>query len=135
MRPSTPSTSGRWSRPARGGWIEMFPWLVNSDYIISPVPRGAGGLKYAFVLDGVGTWSPVPRGAGGLKFYKREKYKYIYKSRPARGGWIEIRKALQTASKYHSPVPRGAGGLKFLHPEGIRRINMSRPARGGWIEI
>ena len=35
-------------------------------------------------------------------------------SRPARGGWIEIRRGGLDSDQRYSPAPHGAGGLKFL---------------------
>ena len=56
------------SRPAWGGWIEMTisPSMIFA--LLSPVPHGAGGLKFESATDGIETLT----------------------SRPAWGGWIEI---------------------------------------------
>ena len=56
------------SRPARGGWIEIFVYFVCCLYHAGPAPHGAGGLKCF---------------ASTLAFPP-------FESRPARGGWIEI---------------------------------------------
>ena len=37
---------------------------------------------------------PAPHGAGGLKFFEPMLFGVLDKSRPARGGWIEIAHAL-----------------------------------------
>ena len=82
---------------------------------------------------------------------------YYLKSRPARGGWIEIARYPSCGWKQHRPAPHGAGGLKSAcggglvgsvrpapHGAGGLKYVMnalntggfqSRPARGGWIEI
>ena len=80
-----------------------------------------------------------------------------YGSRPARGGWIEIRRPHGRGKTVTGPAPHGAGGLKYHrgertqagrspapHGAGGLKSNAgvlatgrkaSRPARGGWIEI
>ena len=78
---------------------------------------------------------PAPHGAGGLKYILGTHHNLIKRSRPARGGWIEIVAGGVLAGLTGSPAPHGAGGLKFT---GVTRHNPllgSRPARGGWIEI
>ena len=55
---------------------------------------------------------PAPPGAGGLKFHRTQPQGLTPKSRPTRGGWIEI-------IQWDDPIQRPA----------------SRPTRGGWIEI
>ena len=61
-------------------------------------------------------------------------HKHIVKSRPARGGWIEIT-VLKFVVAFAGPAPQGAGGLKCLGKSFRCRRNWSRPARGGWIEM
>ena len=58
---------GHMSRPARGGWIEMKIVFDEGDGTYSPVPRGAGGLKFFHPGTLLSRSRPVPRGAGGLK--------------------------------------------------------------------
>ena len=55
---------------------------------------------------------PAPQGAGGLKSESAPSAYPMPKSRPARGGWIEIHVC-----------------------ESGQLAQSSRPARGGWIEI
>ena len=57
------------------------------------------------------------------------------KSRPARGGWIEIAGMASRLPYQEGPAPQGAGGLKFAADVLTRYRAESRPARGGWIEI
>ena len=79
---------------------------------------------------------PAPHGAGGLKFAFGGRYPLSLPwSRPARGGWVEIRMLSPRLCTMHSPAPHGAGGLKFHRVNGIGQVEMSRPARGGWVEI
>ena len=59
----------------------------------------------------------------------------INKSRPARGGWIEMTTRLSIVLKSRCPAPHGAGGLKSVFSINYVRKEESRPARGGWIEI
>ena len=124
----------------------------------SPVPQGAGGLKF-----GAGLVVPVllpsrPARGGWIEITKSRTVRTRTTSRPARGGWIEIADCSQcTAGNLRSrparggwieitstgngwkgqkgPVPQGAGGLKSLYAVNIDGISMSRPARGGWIEM
>ena len=56
---------------------------------------------------------PAPHGAGGLKFNAVKSQLVTLKSRPARGGWIEILTALNLILDQCSPAPHGAGGLKL----------------------
>ena len=55
-----------------------------------PAPQGAGGLKYLFYIVAYCINCPAPQGAGGLKFIDVKSLRRQKKSRPARGGWIEI---------------------------------------------
>ena len=99
---------------------------------------------------------PAPQGAGGLKYAHADDVERGRRSRPARGGWIEIQFS-DWATSDKRPAPQGAGGLKFAiiaslssmsrpAPQGaggLKSVLMkrfvipgaSRPARGGWIEI
>ena len=78
------------SRPARGGWIEIpasrFPWPESSG----PAPQGASGLKFAQPGRAALWTRPAPQGAGGLKW------------RPHRAD-----------AREKGPAPRGAGSLSF----------------------
>ena len=79
----------------------------------SRAPRGARGLKL-FVDDDIAMpTGRAPRGARGLKSLGRSVSGHLrlFRSRPARGAWIET------------------GPTK---PPG--RVRASRPARGAWIE-
>ena len=62
--------TGKKSRPARGGWIEIFWQIILFLIGAGPAPHGAGGLKFCmsfFVLHhAIG---PAPHGAGGLKLH------------------------------------------------------------------
>ena len=55
---------------------------------------------------------PAPQGAGGLKYMDEKEITVSVRSRPARGGWIEILVVAICCA-----------------------LIWSRPARGGWIEI
>ena len=56
-------------------------------------------------------------------------------SRPARGGWIEIRPAAPLCPETASRPARG-GWIEISGiPTPAPPADMSRPARGGWIEI
>ena len=79
-----------WSRPARGGWIEII-YRLSID---TPAHR------------------PAPHGAGGLKFAVCEINPAFQWSRPARGGWIEILALVDDLIARVGPAPHGAGGLK-----------------------
>ena len=57
------------------------------------------------------------------------------RSRPARGGWIEILCWEMVGPMPIRPAPHGAGGLKSAHKDKGGTKGRSRPARGGWIEI
>ena len=100
------------SRPARGGWIEIpasrFPWPESSG----PAPQGASGLKFAQPGRAALWTRPAPQGAGGLKFC-----------------------SVCAAPDPSGPAPQGAGGLKCRAPETSLALPGSRPARGEWIEI
>ncbi len=92
------------SRPARGGWIEMLRassitarggWieiLMARKPAITRTsrPQGAGGLKSFQAAGQRGRTESRPQGAGGLKFPSPIMSWETRKSRPARGGWIEI---------------------------------------------
>ena len=78
--------------------------------------------------------SPAPQGAGGLKYPYSRPQSQEQRSRPARGGWIEI---LPNIQLYRADMSRPARGGWIEIPCGIPTSgrSMSRPARGGWIEI
>ena len=38
---------------------------------------------------------PAPQGAGGLKSFWYDLLNYVTRSRPARGGWIEIKRRVK----------------------------------------
>ena len=59
------------------------------------------------------TGGPAPHGAGGLKSMLPTKPMRNKKSRPPRGGWIEINAPNKADEEQKSPAPHGAGGLKF----------------------
>ena len=56
-------------------------------------------------------------------------------SRPPRGGWIEICNSAVMSAASRVPPPHGAGGLKLTAYHDALDKWMSRPPRGGWIEI
>ena len=58
----------RLSRPARGGWIEIWCSSSNANDQRGPAPHGAGGLKYRWFANKSCPGGPAPHGAGGLKF-------------------------------------------------------------------
>ncbi len=58
-----------------------------------------------------------------------------YRSRPARGAWIEIFIGRKTWKKNIGRAPQGARGLKLEVGKIDILIMPSRPARGAWIEI
>ena len=58
------------SRPARGGWIEIFDVEGSNKKRVGPAPHGAGGLKLNGILSECKELSPAPHGAGGLKSYR-----------------------------------------------------------------
>ena len=53
------------------------------------------------------TLCPAPHGAGGLKYTDTDSVKYMGKSRPPRGGWIEMYMGLRLVSKVYVPPPTG----------------------------
>ena len=53
------------SRPARGGWIEIFSIEAASKALYCPAPHGAGGLKLRAFTVSMADWCPAPHGAGG----------------------------------------------------------------------
>ena len=57
-----------------------------------------------------------------------------WKSRPARGGWIEMVKKGEKAMFKKSRPARG-GWIEMTPYDLEPYREMSRPARGGWIEI
>ena len=103
---------------------------------ICPVPRGAGGLKcktdYRRFLQG---YRPVPRGAGGLKSDRSVGRGKRRKSRPARGGWIEIPRPAPMPRVPTCPVPRGAGGLKCKGFRNIRGAASPVPRGAGGLKF
>ena len=56
-------------------------------------------------------------------------------SHPARGAWIEIRRAADEPAACHRRTPQGVRGLKSLRRYIANLDDMSHPARGAWIEI
>ena len=77
---------------------------------------------------------PAPHGAGGLKFDSEEAEKAAASSRPARGGWIEIRAQYFMVPPNASRPARG-GWIEIAYSATITASSGSRPARGGWIEM
>ena len=57
-----------------------------------PAPHGAGGLKLNVNGQCILQRGPAPHGAGGLKSNYMLSNNKNTESRPARGGWIEMRK-------------------------------------------
>ena len=100
-----------------------------------PVPRGAGGLKYFFPHHNKITKKSRPARGGWIEMIPTLPHTLPPLSRPARGGWIEIICRSHSAPRRSCPVPRGAGGLKSFASPALLRPSPSRPARGGWIEI
>ena len=70
-----------------------------------------------------------------MKFTAVKSQLVTLKSRPARGGWIEILFVPKTLCLGARPAPHGAGGLKSAPASIFCEVVLSRPARGGWIEI
>ena len=70
-----------------------------------------------------------------MKFIRESELLEYVKSRPARGGWIEIK---ATDAETGGAVSRPARG-GWIEMFGVNLVNekskSSRPARGGWIEI
>ena len=58
----------------------------------------------------------------------------LRRSRPARGGWIEIREHPGRSTAARSRPARG-GWIEISHMRTRKALYLSRPARGGWIEI
>ncbi len=102
------------SRPARGGWIEIFTTLSDNQAIVRSRPARGGWIEIR-----AEPRAPV-LGA---------------ESRPARGGWIEIHRCKRLLHRTSRPAPHGAGGLKSFYRGNPPPVLVSRPARGGWIEI
>ena len=76
----------KWSRPARGAWIETE--MLHDDVIV---------------------WSSrAPHGARGLKLYPRVPYWIMLPSRPARGAWIETSTTTTSHGCVTSRPARGA---------------------------
>ena len=146
----------RWSRPARGEWIEIA--LVDDGNLIissrpargewieigricSPrsctrrlAPHGASGLKWYRRLRFVSRDGLAPHGASGLKLiWIRGAWRYI-RSRPARGEWIEIAMTIARTTGIRSRPARGEWIEIKLRRE-MAPLHPSRPARGEWIEI
>ena len=77
---------------------------------------------------------PAPQGAGGLKYLEVFPQGERYRSRPARGGWIEIATCKDVAL-WDSSRPARGGWIEIIRVSSARAPIWSRPARGGWIEI
>ena len=58
----------------------------------------------------------------------------LYRSRPARGAWIETHPAALPSDDDRRRAPHGARGLKPQYAASKSANTMSRPARGAWIE-
>ena len=56
-------------------------------------------------------------------------------SRPARGAWVEMLRAVYILSTSDGRAPQGARGLKFFEHHQQKEAVLSRPARGAWVEI
>ena len=56
------------------------------------------------------------------------------RSRPARGGWIEI-KAIQNNTLVMQSRPARGGWIEIVRYREEVTPESSRPARGGWIEM
>ena len=69
-----------------------------------------------------------------MKFAATFKCAYENESRPARGGWIEIR-ARQSATRSAVSRPAMGGWTEIPTWPARTPVRRSRPARGGWIEI
>ena len=58
-----------------------------------------------------------------------------YRSLPARGAWIEISTGSRRSASIGCRSPQGERGLKSFFPRLPSACSMSLPARGAWIEI
>ena len=56
-------------------------------------------------------------------------------SRPARGGWIEIRDGGRPPPPREGSRPARGGWIEIGSGGALKAMSASRPARGGWIEI
>ena len=54
----------------------------------------------------------------------------ILRSRPARGGWIEIEQRFSLVMSSSGPAPHGAGGLKFIGASPLYGEMMVPPRTG-----
>ena len=77
---------------------------------------------------------PAPQGAGGLKYMDEKEITVSVRSRPARGGWIEILVVAICCALIWSRPARG-GWIEIVFNLPSQNLRPSRPARGGWIEI
>ena len=59
----------------------------------------------------------------------------MYRSHPARGAWIEMRRSLTDGGKSNGRTPHGVRGLKSDGTVDLVLTDPSHPARGAWIEI
>ena len=59
----------------------------------------------------------------------------LWRSRPARGAWVEIRSERDVLPLHHRRAPQGARGLKCKFMYQGYGDSTSRPARGAWVEI
>ena len=124
----------RRSRPARGGWIEIFGRHLQDKRCGGPAPHGAGGLKFMQSASGGAVTESRPARGGWIEMSCRLDWHTLMLSRPARGGWIEM---CQASYSRCTPWSRPAwGGWIEISICGCGPLHCpSRPAWGGWIEI
>ena len=69
-----------------------------------------------------------------MKFQCEAARNDLRRSRPARGGWIEMAENVYRTRHVRSRPARG-GWIEMLSVLVFEDSDVSRPARGGWIEI
>ena len=73
---------------ARG--LKFMKRYANGDVDACRAPHGARGLKYVAAVGDHRRHGRAPHGARGLKWTLNPVWEEAFKSRPARGAWIEI---------------------------------------------
>ena len=79
-----------------------------------PAPQGAGGLKYMDEKEITVSVRSRPARGGWIEILVVAICCALIWSRPARGGWIEIGTPPSLIAARTGPAPQGAGGLKYI---------------------
>ena len=125
------------SRPARGAWVEIeYPNLYQRARKVAPRKGRVGCNLSVHGFSVVESSCRAPQGARGLKYCLALWSCCWYRSRPARGAWVEILIVRPSTPPASTSRPARGAWVEIQNAERMSAERCtSRPARGAWVEM